>query len=167
VLLMVEPDGGDCAGDGTNDVGRVEPAAEADFDDRDLDLGAPEHLERHRSRHLEERRRHLERAVRPQPLDERQDVSGDGMQRRRVNGGAADHEPFRQVGEVGRDVARGPDAGRHQRRMRHRGHRALAVGARDVERGEAALGVAERVTQARDVLETQLDPEHLERENAV
>ena len=36
-----------------------------------------------------------------------------------------------------------------------------------VQRGEAPLGVAERVAQAADVLETELDPERFEGEQAV
>ena len=117
---------------------------------------------------FEERRRHGQRAARP-AADRRSSrtssatscsVGGIDRARRRSR-------TLGQVGEMRRDVARGPDAGGDERRVRHRGHRALAVGAGDVKGGEAALGVAERLAQAGDVLETELDPEVLEREEAV
>src|SRR5258706_277476 len=44
-------------------VRRVEPAAEADFDDGDLDPRTPEQLERHRGGDFEEGRLHLEAEV--------------------------------------------------------------------------------------------------------
>ena len=49
----------------------------------------------------------------------------------------------------------------------HRRDRAFAVGAGDVQRGEAALGMAERRAQLRDVLEPELDAERFEREQTV
>jgi hypothetical protein len=51
--------------------------------------------------------------------------------------------------------------------MHHRGNRAFAVRARDVQRDEAAFRVAEGFTQACDVLETKLDPEQLEGEETI
>jgi hypothetical protein len=46
----------------------------------------------------------------------------------------------------------------------HRRDRALAVGTRDVQRDERALGMTERRAQSPDVVETQLDAERLELE---
>jgi hypothetical protein len=46
----------------------------------------------------------------------------------------------------------------------HRRDRTLAVGARDVDRGEAALGMAERRAEMGDVGEPELDAERFERE---
>ena len=64
ILLVVEGDRRDRRRrSGDSDVGRVEPAAEADLEHGDVDAGAPEQLERDRGRHLEERRLHVERAV--------------------------------------------------------------------------------------------------------
>jgi hypothetical protein len=54
VLLMVVSDRGDGTHRRSNDVGRVESAAEADLDDRDLDAARPEQLERGGGRGLEE-----------------------------------------------------------------------------------------------------------------
>jgi hypothetical protein len=51
--------------------------------------------------------------------------------------------------------------------MRHRRHRSLAVGARDVQRGERTLRMIERLAETRDVVETQLDAEGLERKEAL
>jgi len=51
-----------------------------------------------------------------------------------------------------------------QRGVDHRRHRALAVGAGDVDRAERAFGMAERRDDGGDVLEAELDAELLERE---
>ena len=51
--------------------------------------------------------------------------------------------------------------------MHHGGHRALAVGAGDVNGGERALRVAESLAEAGDVVEAELDAQRLEREEAV
>ena len=71
------------------------------------------------------------------------------------------------VGQMGRRVARGAEPSGAQRLVRHGGHRALAVGARDVQGGEAPLRMAERLAEARDVLEPQLDAEGFERRKPV
>ena len=76
-------------------------------------------------------------------------------------------EPLGDVGQMRRGVARGAQPAGAQRRVGHGRHRPLAVGAGDVQRGEAALGMAQRLAQQRDVLETELDPEGFEREETV
>ena len=53
---------------------------------------------------------------------------------------------------------------RPQRGVDHRRHRALAVGARDVDRAERALGMTEPVDERGDVVEAELDPELFEAE---
>ena len=69
--------------------------------------------------------------------------------------------------QMWRHISRGANAARQQRAMRERGDRPLAVGAGDVQADEAPLRVPERSTQACDVLETELDPERFEGEQAV
>jgi hypothetical protein len=51
--------------------------------------------------------------------------------------------------------------------VHHGGDGAFAVGAADVNGGEAAFGMVERFAQARDILETKLDPEQLEGEETI
>ena len=54
---------------GCDDVGRIEPAAQADLEHRDVDAGAAEQLERDGGRHFEERRVRLQHALGQQLLD--------------------------------------------------------------------------------------------------
>ncbi len=108
-----------------------------------------------------------ERASGNQIVGAVQDVIRRALQRVHADRRFADDEAFSQIDQVRRDVAGGAKARGDQRGMGHRGDRPLAVGAGDVERGERPLGMAERRTQARDVVEPELDPERLEREKAV
>ena len=149
MLLMVEPDRGDGAGHGGNDVGGVEPAAEAHLDDRNLGSGAPEQLEGDGGGGLEEGRQDAQYLAGHQAVREVEHVVRDGVEGGGVHGGVADDEPFGDVGQVGRRVAGRAQAGRAQCRVHHGRDRPFAVGAGDVQRGEAALGVAERLAQPR------------------
>ena len=63
-----------------------------------------------------------------------------------------------------RGVAAGLQARGPQPALDHRRHRALAVGAADVNRSIGALGVAERRENGADVVEPELDAELFERE---
>ena len=69
--------------------------------------------------------------------------------------------------EVRRGVARAWSPAARSAAVDHRRHRALAVGAGDDDRAEAALGVAERGAEPRDVLEAELHAEALEAEQVV
>jgi len=75
-----------------------------------------------------------------------------------------DDEPLGEADEVRRRVARRSVARRAQRRVDHRRHRSLAVGAGDVHRAERPLGMAEPRHQHRDVVEADLDPQLLQAE---
>ncbi len=70
IELMIERDRRDRAHRRRDDVGRVEPAAEADFDDGDVDLRSAKQLERDGGRHFEEGRLDFERPFVAQRLDE-------------------------------------------------------------------------------------------------
>ena len=58
--LMIEVDRGDGRRDRRDDIRRVEPSPQPDFEDRDLDTRAAEQLEGRRRRAFEERRRRVE-----------------------------------------------------------------------------------------------------------
>src|SRR5207302_9019854 len=60
-LHMIEADAGDDRGFGDNDVGRIEPAAEPDFDDGPVDLARREMEKAESARDLEEGQRLFER----------------------------------------------------------------------------------------------------------
>src|SRR5258708_10067671 len=55
-------------------------------------------------------------------------------------------------------------AGGAKRRIHHRGHGSLAVGAGDDDRREGVLGIAERCAELRDVRKAELHAEALETE---
>src|SRR5688572_17744299 len=167
MLLMIEVNRGDGARYWRDDIRRVESTAEPHLYHTDLDVGAPEQLERRRSSGLEERRLHRQHAGRAQPVSTGQHMVHDGFERGGIDGTIVDDEAFVQIGEVRRGVSPGVDTVRAQRGVHHRGYRTLAVGSRDVQGGEAAFGMTERFTQARDVVEPQLDAEGLERKQTV
>ena len=134
VLLVIEPDRRDGGDQRVEDVGRVEPAAEPDFADRDLDAGAAEQLERHRRRHFEERR--VARRARP-PL---RSASTASRTSRRPRPSVARDDRLavdrRTAPSDRRDAARCSAPVRwpaaRSAASDHRRHRALAVGAGDV-----------------------------------
>ena len=70
ILLVVEVDRGDRRGDGLDDVRGVEPAAESDLQDSDVDARPPKQLEPDGRGHFEERGRRFERSVRKQAVDQ-------------------------------------------------------------------------------------------------
>ena len=69
VPFVIERDRGDRGDRRSQHVGGVEPPAEADFHDGDVDGRAPEDLKRDRGRHFEEGRLHAERAARDRGID--------------------------------------------------------------------------------------------------
>ena len=161
---MVEGDRRNGRDHGRHDVRGVEPAAEPDLHDRHVHARPPKQLERHRRRHLEEGRLDGQGAVASQGVHGVADIGHGGDERVLRDRTSVDDESFREVDEMRRGVARRAVAGRAQRRIDHRRHRALAVGAGDVHRAEGALGVAESRDERGDVLEAELDPELLEAE---
>ena len=147
-----------------DDVRGVEPAAEPHFEDGDLDSRAPEQLERDRRGDLEERGLHLQPAVRAQAVDDVTHIRNGGDQGVPAHGPAVDDEPLRDVDQMRRRVARRAMARGAQRRVHHRRHRALAVGAGDMHRPERPLGMAEPRDERGNVVEAELDPELLQAE---
>ena len=94
VLLVIEVDRRDRGSDRADHVRRIEPAAEADLDHRDLDVRPAKQFERQRGRRFEERRRGLQGALRPELLNRLADIAGGAAHRRRVHGPSADDESF-------------------------------------------------------------------------
>ena len=147
---MVEVDARD-DGDGRDANGRgVEPAAEPDFENRDVHRLVGEVVERERGRRLEHRgveTRHqrAERlhAVDHGVLDDRLAVHADALTER---------------DEVGRGVEPDAVAGGLEDRRQHRGHRTLAVRAADLDEPVAPLGMAQRREQPLDPLEARAHP---------
>ena len=124
-------------------VRRVEPPAQSGLDHRGIDPGCGESDKRRRRGELE--------------LGDRFAGLKAGVDRRRALRGAlhgagkgclvdllaTDQHPFRPALGVRRDAGTGPHPVRFQQCRDHPRHRGLAVGADDVDRGEAVLGHAE------------------------
>ena len=164
VLLMIEVDRRDGGHDGLNDIGRVEPSAQANLDDAELDAGVTKQVERHRRRRFEEGRLSRERVLRDHRLDR-----GLHVGRRLPHLGGADRlsvddKSFRQVDEMRRGVASGVVTRAPQHLVDHRGHGSLAVCTGDVNRSKSVLGIAETREQRANVVEAELDAELFEAE---
>ena len=121
-------------------------------DDDELRLG--EELKRHRRRRLKERGAQALDLGRMTVNERHNPIRGDGS--------PVDQEPLSEVDQVRRRIPRRGDAGGHEGLVHHRRDRALAVGAGDVDRGEAALGMIELRAEPRDVVEAEFDAERFE-----
>src|SRR5262249_23592112 len=133
--LVVERDRGDRRHHRAHEVGRVEASPEADLDDRYLDLPPGEPLAGEQGGELEVRE-HDAGGV--EVAAQLRGELGDRLVR---DGATADPDALGEVDEVGRGVEAGATAGGGEHRVQHRGGRALAIGARDVQRGPAPLRV--------------------------
>ena len=92
--------GGDRSGDWRDDVGGIEPAAEADLENRRFDAGAAKELERDSGRHFEKRGMRLQHPLGEQLLDHRPHVRDGGDHLVCRDRTPVDHEAFGQVDEV-------------------------------------------------------------------
>ena len=139
---MVEADGRDHADFGSADVRGVEAAAEARLEDGHVDLPFGEFQERRRGDQLEERRGvlHVGGADR---FVMRTQAFGEGDDRGVGQRDAVDLDAFADLHQVRARVEARATAVRALDRFDHRGGRALAVGASDVETRLRALGVAD------------------------
>ncbi len=165
---MVEPDRGNGASRGRNDIRRVEATAQAHLDHRDFHARAAEQLERDGGRGFEECRvdgqlaliaEVVRRSRAPRPRRSRD--------HRRSTGSVPMTNRSARFTRCGDTYLRRPDARGDERRMHHCRHGTLTVGAGDMKRRKRPLGMIERRAQSRDVLETELDSERFEREEAI
>jgi hypothetical protein len=181
VVLMVESDVGDDGEEGMDDVGGVEPAAEADFEDGDVDgmAGAAvggaigEVEEGEGGEGLEKAGVVRELAGGDEAVGGLVDAeveAGESLlgnfeeagSRFEVRGSrwvrgarCGDADALGDAGEVGRGVEAGAEAGGGED-AGERGRRgALAVGAGDEDGGEAGLRVAERAGEDAHVLQVE------------
>src|SRR4029453_15148212 len=149
-FLVVVRDGRDRRRHREDRVGRVQAAAEADLEDRELPPEVRDPLERKQGRELEVRERD------PRSLQRRAQV-GD----QRADGGTWDRPPagtdaLREVHQVRRRVQPAAPPRRAQHGVEHRRRRSLAVGAGDVHRGEPLLGMAAQRQRGAHALELQI-----------
>src|SRR5262249_32011354 len=80
---------------------------------------------------------------------------------------ATDADPLTEVDEMRRGVETRDEAGLAPQALEIARSRALAVRARDVSRGEVALGTAEGLEQHKNAREAELSPSALEAEQAL
>jgi hypothetical protein len=139
-LSVLELDGGDRDCVGRDDIGRVQPSAEADLDDGDVNPGPHEVPEGHRGEHLK---------VRRGPVMAGQDgVDAFDLGPRPGELGGRDHhavhsDPFADIDDVGAGVEPDAPAAPDEGGGGHLAHRPLALGSRDVNRAEGPLGMAQ------------------------
>ena len=96
-----------------------------------------------------------------------EDIPRGVPQRVRIDRRGSNDEPLLKIDKVGRAVSAGMHTSGDQRGVHHRGDRALAVRAGDVECRERLLGMPQRGTQPGDVVEPKSNPERIEREETV
>jgi hypothetical protein len=159
VDLVVEVDAHDGRGDRLDDVRRVEPAPEADLEHGHVDPLPPEVLEGGGGQHLEERGVALEHAAAHEALGGVAHRADRGDEVARADLAAVDRDPLVEPDEVRRRVAPRPQARGPQRGVARGDDRALAVRARDEERGEGPLGVSHLGDEGAHRLEAELHAE--------
>ena len=163
---MVESDGSDDRDLGLHDVGGVQPAAEADLDDREVGAPPLELQERHRGHELE-KRRVLVRAVRGNPCRHGLELGGVGRDFRLGEQPPVDLHPFAELHQVRRSVEPGVPTGGVEDRVEHGRDRPLAVRARDMQHRITSLRVPQRFRQPPHAVDPELHPARLERVEVV
>src|SRR5262249_13055588 len=147
-LGVIQADRGDDRHQRREDVGAIEPAAEADLDHGDVDLAFGEVEESERRRHLEEG------AV--AAFGESFDPVERLLEPALVGPLADDADALTEVDQMRRGVEAGAHTRLAQRALDERAHRALAVGARDVHGAEARVGIPQRAEQRAGAVESEL-----------
>ena len=165
-LAVVEADRGDRGHLGQHHVRRVEPAAQTNLDDADVAALPLELQKRHRGHELEETRMIV--GVAPADflgdgaqLPGKGDEFGLGQQR------AVHLHALAQPHEMRRSIEAGAPAGRVQNGVEHGRGGAFAVGAREVDRGDRALRMTERLDEQAHPVDPEFDPADLETEKII
>ena len=147
---------------GIDDVHRIEPAAEPDLEDGDVERVPREQRQRRQRREFEVGQRlRFAGGAEPRRLD-LLEVLDQGAIGRLL---AVDPDPFVEPQQVGRGVATAAVASRDDDRLEHCARRTLAVGPADDERdrGGTRRGTAEQPGRDRaDALEPQVDSARME-----
>ena len=163
-LGVVEPDRGQDGHLRGDRVGRVEPAAEARLDHRHLDPGGGEGDERGRGCDLELGHR---LALLERPVDDLGRLAPCARPRPRTRPAPISAPPIRmrsdQRAGCGERQAPVRSAVGLEQRRGHPRHRGLAVGADDVDRGEAVLGHAQQRVEPVHPVEPELPADRLQR----
>ena len=162
MLLVVPGDRGDDRDERADDVGRVEPAAHPDLEDRDVDPALGELHERKGRQDLEVGRVIGEPAFGHQAVDHGLQLREPRQESRRRDRSPVDTDPLLDSGEVRRRIEPRPEPVRPRDPVQHGRDRAFAVRPGHVDGEEAVLRVAQGRAERRDVLEAELDPEMLE-----
>ncbi len=142
-LGVLEPDVGDDGDLAIDDIGRVEPAAQAHFDDRPLNSGVTEDEEGSGGQEIEPGRLRRRGPGAPGVLVSVKREAKRPSQRRLADHAALNGHPFGHGFDMGRPVAPDPEARPRQRRLDQRRHRALTLGARHMDGAEGLLRIAE------------------------
>ena len=136
---VLEPDVGDDGDLAENDIGRIEPAAEADFNGRPFDAGLAEDEEGRGSEEIEPGRLGGGCAGAPGVFIDVKRLRQRARERRLVNLAALKRHPLGHRLDMGRSVAASLEAGARQRRFDQRRNRALPLGPRDMHGAKGLL----------------------------
>ncbi len=158
-IAMVEADAGDDGEGGFADVGGIEAAAEACFEDGPVGAGIVVDEEGDGGEGFEEGKV-LEGGARGFECGE---ALGGAIEGGVVEGGAVEEEAFVDIDEVGRSVAGGRKVCGAEAGVEDGAGGAFAVGARDVESWEVMFRVAERGRNCADCVEARFDAKALAR----
>ena len=153
---MIEIDRGDDGDLGLDNVGRIEPAAEAHFVDRKLYTRFSEGHEGERGDALEIGRMSLQLALGEQAFDRQMNARPGRGERFIRDVLAIDANALVDALEVGGGVQTGAQAGGAQDRFEHRSRRSFAVRAGDVHAGNPEVRIAERFGEQSDVRQPKL-----------
>ena len=153
--FMVEVDGGDDAECGADEVGGVEPTAEANFDDGAFDLALGEDIEGHQCDGLEVRRVGFELSFVDQAFRDRMN-GGKGVGKLGATDWlAADLDPLGGLDEVRGGVQAGLHAGCADSGFDQGAGGAFAVGAGDVDDGRLGVGKAHGLPHDANLLQAE------------
>lgn len=155
--FVVEVDGGDDGEDGIDDVGGVETAAHAGFEDHGVDgLGAEEQVG-HGGDGLEIAGVHVDETTRDELFGGFMDFVEGGGEVGDRDGKARDADAFGGFDEVGGGIDAGADAGDAKGGFDHGADGAFAVGAGDVDGAKGAVGEGEGGEEGLDAFEAEFD----------
>ena len=156
IFDMIERDIGDCRDFGVDQINRVQPPAQPDFQNHRVRARAGENPQRGQCREFEISQFFIERAPR------RVDGFERGQQRVVFDFDAVDSNPLVKAKKMRRAVAADAQAARAQRRFEQRANRTLAVGAADDDGGNRRR----QIQRARDPLRARKPQSNVARINA-
>ena len=155
-LLVVEGDVGDDAGQRRDDVGRVQPPAQAGFPDHQVAFLFGEKFQRHHRDEFKKRRVMVRREIASSSGCNSSDQPDDFVFRNQL---AVDLNPFAERNQMRRGEQPDAQSRRAINAFEHGAGRAFAVGAGDVDEAEFFLRIARQRGELEGVFQPELRAE--------